>query len=102
MGLLTDAVEASEARKAALFGEADSASVEIPDAFQKRAIWSGFDIDQDELDEMAERAGLYMARLAANSDMPLHKVFSTCWVDALLLGMLVNSLQKNRDIDADG
>ena len=92
MSLLTDAIEAAEARKNAAFGEADHASIELPESFHRRAIFSGYDLDDDELTEVAERAGYYMARIAANGDLPLHTICSTTWIDGLLVGIMIDKL----------
>lgn len=94
MTTLTDAMQAAEDRKTAALGEAEDDTVTLPSEFQRRAVFSGFDLDEEELKEVAARAGSYMAKLAAMSDMPLSQVFATCWTDAFLTGLMVNSVTK--------
>jgi hypothetical protein len=95
MSLLTDAIEAAEARKTAAFGETDHATIELPEAFHRRAIFSGYDLDDNEMLEVSERAGYYMSRIAANSDLPLHTVCATTWIDGMLVGLMIAKLSES-------
>lgn len=89
MSVLEDAARAAEARKAAAIGETINAEIKSPTHLQRAAVFSGFDLDIQELDETAERAGYWFAQLAASGDLALRDVFSTCWVDALLVGIMI-------------
>lgn len=83
-------MDAADQRKNAALGEPENPNtISIPTQEQRRAIFSGFDLDEDELTDVAERAGSYMANVASSGSMTLPQTFATCWIDALLVGMMV-------------
>ena len=90
MSNLTEALEAAEQRKEAVLG--NEALVNMPSELQARAVFSGFDINHAEFNEVVERAGIFFASLAASTDhLSLHQVIATAWVDAFLTGLLYRS-----------
>ncbi len=94
MSILTDAIEAAEARKTAVLGEATEPAYQIADDFQRAAILGGFDLNMDELNEVAARAGLYFAQFIAGSDIPLKQNCSLTWMDGFLVGLMVTQVAK--------
>jgi hypothetical protein len=87
MTSIEKAVEAAEQRKSAIFGsEDDSPRLETGTKDGERAVYSGFDINVDELHEVAGRAGLLFARHADYSG--LVPLFEGCWADGFLVGLL--------------
>lgn len=89
MSTLTDAIVAADERKSAAIGDAEGPVVYTGGDFSERAIFSGFDIDHDELIDVSRRAASLFANQAMN--LPLLHVFMCCWVDALLVGCMIGS-----------
>lgn len=90
MTLLTEAIGAAEARKVAAFGDGVSGLVG-DDPLQSRAIFSGFDLDHDELTEMANRVGIYFNAALLDGMMGPRPLFSAAWTDGFLIGLLLAS-----------
>lgn len=88
---LEDAAEAAEARKLAALGD-DTVGVLTADEQQSRAVFSGFDLDFEELNATSARAGTFFAEMVANTEMSLRTIFTLAWTDAFLLGLMVASL----------
>lgn len=93
--ILEQAFADAEARKNAAVGERSGAEAVQPTKLQRRAVFSGFDIDGEELDNMIERCGYFFAGFASSAPVPLHEAFATCWADALLLGMMIGKISKS-------
>ena len=86
MSRLEDALEAAEQRKEAAFpeGTIGVASGE----FESRAIFSGFDVDHDELNRFATLAGnVFYAALMQGDIAPRH-AFSAAWTEGFLIGLM--------------
>lgn len=87
---LADATQAADARKQAAH------NMEIGFVFsgeaQDRAIFSGLDVDYDELAEFATRAGRMFC--AYSPEVPLRPLFVAAWVEGLLVGLLAQQLAR--------
>lgn len=90
MTRLTEAMETAEARKVAAFGD-DASGLVGDDPLQSRAIFSGFDLDHDELTEMANRVGVYFNAALLDGMMGPRPLFSAAWTDGFLIGLLLAS-----------
>lgn len=89
MTRLERALDAAEDRKQASLG--NQSGLRFPNnELQERAIFSGFDIDYEELTFLAARVGSYFHNSAGN--VGLRALFSAAWVDGLLIGLLAASL----------
>lgn len=91
MTLLTEAIEAAEARKVAALGDDVSGLAVGDSSLQSRAIFSGFDLDHDELTEMANRVGIYFNAALLEGMMGPRPLFSAAWTDGFLIGLLLAS-----------
>lgn len=82
------AVGAAEVRKATIFGDSEDAGLVVTaqGEFRQRAIYSGFDIDMDELADVSHRAGDFFCRMTPS--IGLRALFIACWTDAFLIGLL--------------
>lgn len=91
MTKLEAAIEAAEARKAAALGD-ESVGFVTGDNAQSRAIFSGFDLDHDELTELASRIAVYYHASVHEGMMGIRPLFSSAWIEGLLVGLMVNTL----------
>lgn len=91
------AINAAEARKQAAFGDVEG----IVEGFQEgRAVFSGFDIDFNQLTEIANAVGLNFSGLA--SGIALGPLFSMAWTDGFLIGLLAASLPTTEGPESTG
>lgn len=92
MSNLEDACEAATQRKQAAIGE--NASLRHPTEFMARAVFSGFDIDHDELNAIARRVSYFFAALTIE-DMAVHEATASSWIDGFLVGLMLGSQSEN-------
>lgn len=83
---LEEAIDAAEQRKEAAFpeGTIGIASGE----FQSRAIFSGFDIDHDELTRISSLAGNVFYAALLQGDTAPRGMFSAAWTEGFLVGLM--------------
>lgn len=93
MSRLTAAMEAVEARKNASFGK-DASGLVVGSVFQDRAVFSGFDIDYDELVTTSNLVAQHFNAAAGSGMVAIYQLFFACWVDGLLTGLLAASLDE--------
>jgi hypothetical protein len=93
---IAEAMEAAEARKAASLGDPEISGLKQPTHFQRLAVFSGLDVDHGDLVDTANRAGYFLAHLAAMGEISLPKVFEAGWVDAFLTGILFHKLTEEQ------
>lgn len=91
MTRLTDAVDAVEARKESALGT-DQSGLVTGDNGQSRAIFSGFDIDFDELTEMTERVAIYYNAAVQEGMMGIRPLFSSAYIEGMLVGLMLAKL----------
>lgn len=92
-GRLAQAVELAEARKQASAGGGKGVIYT-----QERLVFSGFDIDYDELCEIAQRVGRLFHSAAGG--MGLQPLFISTWVDGLLVGLMFAKTKAESDAAA--
>lgn len=85
MSHLREAIEAAEERKQAAFGDAVGIAA---GEFEGRAIFSGFDIDHDELNEIAIRAGQVFHSASFNGETGPRLLLSSAWTEGFLVGLM--------------
>lgn len=91
MTVLGDAIEAANARKAAIgLPESHSQIVFSESQSDDRAVFSGFDIDYDELVNVVETAGAFFT-MQACGEHPLIPLFRAAWSDGFLTGLMVRN-----------
>ena len=98
MNRLETAIHAAEARKSAIFGEPEGIEINFSTEEQSRAVFSGFDIDYDDLRPIAERAGRFHAEMALRVN--LSHSHEAAWTEGLLVGLLAASLPHTFDAGA--
>lgn len=94
---LTRAIEAAEARKTAAFGDVVGV---VEGQQQGRAVFSGFDIDFEQLTEVSNMAAMNFSGLA--SGIALGPLFSMAWTDGFLIGLLAASLPTTEGPESTG
>lgn len=97
--ILRRAIEASEARKTAIFGGENEVTLQVGDSMQERALYSGYDIDIEELDAVADRFALTFSNMAAV--VALGPLFKSAWCEGLLVGLMIASLPQASQPGAD-
>lgn len=86
MTRLEGAIDAAEQRKEAAFPEG-TIGVAFGE-FESRAIFSGFDVDHDELNRYASLAGnVFYAALSQGNIAPRH-AFAAAWTEGFLIGLM--------------
>lgn len=88
MNSIEAALEAAGRRKDAALGERVTAvEYHSADEVGARSLFLGFDIDMDELSEVAGRASQFFTALC-QQNVGLRTLFAACWSDAFLVGLL--------------
>lgn len=102
MTVIRDAVRAAEDRKyaAGLSTSGPQQLVFSEGELNDRAIFGGFDIDYDELVATIGQAAAFFSAHAAMQ--PLIPLFSGCWADGFLVGLMVNSVAPHHDPPGSG
>lgn len=93
---LNEAVKATSARKDAVLQLPEGAAgvTFSSGEFQDHAMFSGFDIDTDELARIATEMGSFLTGLSRN--VGLLPLFVSCWCDGLLTGLFAaKQLEKH-------
>lgn len=95
MSVLEGAIDAANERKKAVgLPEYDPSGAGIltyaETSMDDRAVFSGFDIDYDDLVKYSNIASCVFAQQACN-EHPLLPLFRACWVDGLLIGLMVRA-----------
>ena len=100
MSKLYRAIEAAENRKAAVLGEAEGPTLAVTnDTFQRLAMFNGFDISPEELEEVAIRVGYFFCHMAPT--IGLRALFSSAYVDGLLTGLFLATASDSPESDLD-
>lgn len=98
---LSDAIHAGEKRKTAAFAhhlpDGGGGIVFSDSEVSDRAIFGGFDVDYEELKSTSITAGQYFASHAGG--IGLIPLFTSAWIEGLLVGLLA-SQQLRKDDDA--
>ena len=95
MTVITDAIEAANARKLAA-GVPELAPGEpnrlhfSEDEMDDRAVFSGFDLNYNELVRVVEAAGTFFT-MQACGEHPLIPLFRASWADGFLVGLMVRN-----------
>lgn len=101
MSGLEEAIAAAEARKEAALGIQPGAPARFGVTASEeldRAVFSGFDLDYEELTVTALRAARIYHGQAAT--MPLLPLFISCWCDGILVGLMAASRAGGEGGDA--
>jgi hypothetical protein len=90
MTVIGDAIEAANSRKlaAGIPDTTDEGLVFTQGQFTDRAVFSGFDIDYDELVSVIETVGAFFTTQACGAH-PLIPLFRAAWTDGFLTGLMV-------------
>lgn len=96
--LMARAIDAAERRKVAGLGlDEPNENLTWADDLGARAIFSGFDIDYDDLHEASQNIGAYFAIHARLSPHFQHLIFAAAWTDGVLMGLYIAKLQAEED-----
>ena len=87
---LEQAVIAAEERKVAVFGECEP-GLEMGGEQHMRRLFSGFDIDPDELMRIVEHVQTFFH--ASGAVLPAPFLYGSAWCDGILVGLLLAHLQ---------
>jgi hypothetical protein len=103
MSVLTEAIQTANARKTAgLPVEAEPGSLIYGENQDGRLVFSGFDIDYDELLTVIANAGSFFTQQACTNE-PLIPLFRACWTDAFLVGLMAGkSVAPHHDLPDPG
>lgn len=82
---LSKAIDQAEDRKVAVMGESPGLHFS-PSEEHDRLVFSGLDIDYDELQQVGLSVSRYFHGQSAG--VPLLPLFAAAWVDGLLIGLL--------------
>ena len=88
MTVLEAAIQAAEDRKRAALGER-AGLVAADDPVQARAIFSGFDLDHDELTATANRLSAYFNAHYLDGMTGIRALFAAAWTEGVLVGLMV-------------
>lgn len=91
-------MEAANARKIASMGALPEGELIYGTDFAERAMFSGFDIERDEL--VGTSIAVASMYAAAAQGMGLRPLFISAWCDGLLTGLLLASLPPEPDAGA--
>lgn len=94
---LTEAVEAANERKQAvgLCEPGDAGLVFSSSSDDDKAVFSGFNVEYDELLDIISRASWFFTHMAPN--MGLRPLFAGCWADGLLVGLIMGRASAQED-----
>jgi hypothetical protein len=93
---LSDAMQKAEERKRTVFGDPPQGELRYSDGEQQdRLIMGGFDLDYEELTTRTLAvADFFVGQIHQNT---LATLFSSCWVDGLLTGMIYARMVDKED-----
>lgn len=69
--------------------------------FESRAIFGGFDIDHDELNNVSSMAGSLFHTASLQGDLGLRPLFSAAWTEGFLVGLMLGSLPPTESVGMD-
>lgn len=97
MSRLEDAVQAVEDRKQAVFDQHDEAEMIFGSNFQDRVMFSGFDLNYDEMQEIAQRVATAFAAMVVFTSVSPVDLYASAWVEGLLTGMFYGKALVTQD-----